>query len=147
METRLKILSGAGLLLMVAGAVGQVVTHSLFSAHPAVIASQAIAVGLMAWARITFGGRSFHATADPTEGGLVTSGPYAFVRHPIYTAVCLFVLAGGLAHLSWPTAGLVLLVFAGAIARMLAEEHLLRQRYPEYSAYAARIPRMVPYVF
>jgi len=147
METHLKILSGAGLLLMVAGAFGQAVTHSLFSPHPAVIGVQAIAVGLMAWARITFGGRSFHATADPTEGGLVTSGPYAFVRHPIYTAVCLFVLAGGLAHLSWPTAGLLLLVLAGAIARMLSEEHLLRQRYPEYSAYAARIRRMVPGVF
>jgi protein-S-isoprenylcysteine O-methyltransferase Ste14 len=37
----------------------------------------------LATARVTFGGRSFHVGANPTEGGLVTKGPYRFVRHPI----------------------------------------------------------------
>jgi protein-S-isoprenylcysteine O-methyltransferase Ste14 len=42
-------------------------------------------------ARVTFGRRSFHAAANPTAGGLVTTGPYRLIRHPIYTAACLFV--------------------------------------------------------
>jgi protein-S-isoprenylcysteine O-methyltransferase Ste14 len=143
----IKSASKAGLLLMVAAAVALVATHSLFSAAPAVIAAQAAAVALMAWARLTFGRRSFHATADPTEGGLVTTGPYRFIRHPIYTAACLFIFAGGAAHLSWLTAGLLVLVLAGAAIRMLAEEHLLVRRYPEYAEYAARTRRMVPYLY
>ena len=143
----LKTISVAGLLLMIGGVLGLLGTRSLWSGAPLVIAAQAAAVALMVWARITFGRRSFHASADPTEGGLVTTGPYRFVRHPIYTAVCVFVVAGACAHASFITAGLVLLVLAGSFARIVAEEHLLLQRYPEYAEYAARTKRMVPHVF
>ena len=39
------------------------------------------------------------------------------------------------------------LVLAGAVARIVCEEKLVTKRYPEYSAYATRTWRMVPYVF
>ncbi len=147
-DTRvLRAISVAGLLLMVGGLVGLLAAHSLWSRAPLVIAAQAAAVALMAWARVTFGRRSFHASADPTAGGLVTTGPYRFVRHPIYTAVCLFVVAGACAHASFIAAGLVLLVLGGSLARIYAEEHLLLQFYPEYASYAAKTKRMVPHVF
>ena len=143
----LKVLSVVGLLLMVAALLGLIATHALFSRSPAVIAVQVAAVALMVWARVAFGRRSFHATANPTEGGVVTTGPYRFVRHPIYTAVCLFVFAGALAHVSLTAVGLALLVFLGALGRMLPEERLVLQRYPEYAEYAARTKRMLPLVF
>jgi protein-S-isoprenylcysteine O-methyltransferase Ste14 len=37
-------------------------------------------------------------------------------------------------------------VTAGLVARMLFEEHYLRQTYPEYDAYARRAKRVVPFV-
>jgi protein-S-isoprenylcysteine O-methyltransferase Ste14 len=143
----MKWLSMLGFLLMAGGALALVITHSLFSFNPAVIIAQAAAAGLMAWARFTFGFRSFHAAANPTRGGLVTSGPYAFMRHPIYAAVCLFVIAGGLANLTWLTAVLILSVLIGSLIRIHIEERLLIKQYPEYAEYAARTKRMVPYVF
>ena len=143
----LKLLSVVGLLLMVAALFGLVATRSLFSRSPTIIAVQIAAVALVVWARVTFGRRSFHAAANPTEGGLVTTGPYRFMRHPIYTAVCLFAFAGALAHVSLTAVGLALLVFVGALGRMLAEERLVAQRYPEYADYAARTRRMIPFVF
>jgi protein-S-isoprenylcysteine O-methyltransferase Ste14 len=146
-DARLKLLSILGLLLMVAALLGLFVTQSLFSRSPVVIAVQAAAAALMIWARVTFGRRSFHAAANPTEGGLVTTGPYQFVRHPIYTAVCLFACAGALAHPSLTSLGLALVVFLGALGRMLPEERLVVQRYPEYAEYAARTRRMLPFVF
>jgi protein-S-isoprenylcysteine O-methyltransferase Ste14 len=142
-----RIASLVGFLLMVAGLLGLLATHALFTLSPVVIALQAAAAILMIWARLTFGARSFHATADPTEGGLVTNGPYRFVRHPIYTAVVLFTFAGACAHPSVRACGLALLTLVGGLTRMLAEEKLLRVRYPEYAAYAARTKRMVPYLF
>ena len=108
---------------------------------------QGCAVGLMIAARITFGRRSFHAAADPTAGGLVTNGPYAFFRHPIYTAVCLFSLAGALTYRTPAAFGWLALIVTGAVGRMLCEETLLRGRYPEYADYASRTARMVPYIF
>jgi len=86
-------------------------------------------------------------SADPTEGGLVTSGPYRFIRHPIYTAVLLFCFAGASAHLSLRAAALALVALTGALARMWAEERLLRARYPDYAGYAARTKRMLPGLF
>jgi len=54
------------------------VIHHLIASNPILLVVQASAVLLMLWARVTFGRRSFHATANTTEGGLVTTGPYAW---------------------------------------------------------------------
>jgi protein-S-isoprenylcysteine O-methyltransferase Ste14 len=104
-------------------------------------------VAVFLWARWTFGIRSFHAAANPTEGGLVTTGPYRYVRHPIYAAIVLFAAAGVAARPSWPAAGFGALVLAGALTRALAEERLVTERYPEYRDYARRTRRFVPGVF
>ena len=123
--------------------------HSLIAATPIGIALQVLAALLMLWARLTFGMRSFHATANPTAGGLVTSGPYRYWRHPIYAAVLLFTWTGVLAHGAAPT--LIDLALAAVatlmtIVRVLAEEQLLRVAMPEYAGYADRTKRFIPFV-
>ncbi len=143
----LKSLSVLGYLAMAGGVVGLLLAHCLLSPSPVVLLPQGAAVTLMIWARITFGRRSFHFAANPTEGGLVTTGPYRFIRHPIYTAVCLFTVPGVAAHWSWASALLGALVMLGALLRMLSEEKLLVGRYPEYRQYAAATSRMIPFVF
>lgn len=143
----MKALSLAGLLLMLVGMLGLLATHSLFARNAVEIAVQVAAFGLMVWARLTFGSRSFHATADPTPGGLVTTGPYRYVRHPIYTAICLFGWAGVVSNPSGLAAALGVVLTAGAVVRMFCEERLVVERYPEYREYARRTKRMVPHVF
>ncbi|PYQ09711.1 MAG: isoprenylcysteine carboxylmethyltransferase family protein [Acidobacteria bacterium] len=140
-------LSIAALLLMVLALLGLVATHSLFSLSPLALAAQLAAVALMVWARLTFGRRSFHAGANPTAGGLVTTGPYRTIRHPIYTAACLFGWAGVLANWSALSALLGLLLFIGGLGRMLCEERLVAERYPEYRDYAQVTKRVLPYLF
>jgi protein-S-isoprenylcysteine O-methyltransferase Ste14 len=142
-----RLISIAGLAVMVIGFAGLVTGHEFFSPSPLVIAVQVAGVVLMLWARITFGRRSLHAAADPTEGGLVTTGPYRFIRHPIYTAACLICWAAVLGHASVRTVLLGSLVLVGGLMRMLSEERLLVERYPEYRQYALVTKRMVPYVF
>ncbi len=137
----------AGLLMTIGGLSGLILGRQAFSPAPVVILLQVGAVALIVLARLAFGRRSFHATAPPTEGGLVTRGPYRWIRHPIYTGVCLFAWACTLGHSTVFALGMAVLVTAGSVFRMLAEESLLRQRYPEYSAYARKTKRMVPYVF
>jgi protein-S-isoprenylcysteine O-methyltransferase Ste14 len=107
---------------------------------------QGCAVGLMVVARITFGKRSFHAAANPTAGGLVTTGPYRWLRHPIYAAILYFVWSAALDHRSSQAIAAAGLVTAGAVVRMYAEETLLIGRYPEYATYRARTARVIPFV-
>jgi len=135
------LLSGTVLLLLL--------RHSLFAAIPIGIALQVLAALLMVWARLTFGLRSFHAAANPTAGGLVTTGPYRYWRHPIYAAILLFVWAGVLARGVAPTLtalALSALATAMTLVRVQAEEQLLRASMPDYAGYAARTKRFIPFV-
>jgi protein-S-isoprenylcysteine O-methyltransferase Ste14 len=120
--------------------------RALLGDGPVTIGIQVAAVLLMVWARVTFGRRSFHAAANPTEGGLVTNGPYRYIRHPIYAAVLYFLWAGVAAHVSAPHAVAAGIATAGLAVRMIAEETLIVGRYPEYAAYARRTRRVVPFV-
>ena len=76
----------------------------------------------------------------PREGGrLIDTGPYAYVRHPIYSAGLLFFV--GYAFATSPAA-LVPLVALAVLWRNKAalEEELLERRYPGYRDYRARVP-------
>ena len=142
----IKRVSVAAFVLMVVGIVGLYRGHALFARHIPLLAVQIAAVLLMVAARITFGRRSFHAAANPTAGGLVTTGPYALLRHPIYAAVIYFAWAGALDTPSRLSILCALLILAGAIVRMLSEERLLIARYPEYRDYMRRVRRVVPFL-
>ena len=143
----LKIISILGLVVMIAALIGLYEIGVLFSPQPLAIALQVIAVALMVWARVAFGRRSFHAAANPTTGGLVTKGPYRYIRHPIYAAACLFGWGAIVVHWSLVSVALGVLLFLGALARLLCEEQLVKQRYPEYLEYSKVTKRMIPYLF
>ena len=90
-------------------------------------------------------GRSLTPSPIPlTDGELVTSGVYRFVRHPIYSA--LLVLGIGLVVIGaslWHVATYLLLVMLLA-HKARAEERLLTQRYEGYATYAGTTGRFVP---
>ena len=144
----LRTLSVLAYLAMLAGIAGLYYSGALFARQPWVIAIQVALFVLMMAARITFGVRSFHVAANPTEGGLVTTGPYAYLRHPIYAAIIHFVWAGALDNsFAWSVIGWAETVTAGAFTRMHIEEYLLVRKYPEYRAYKKRAKKLIPFVY
>src|SRR6266542_2198687 len=143
----LKTLSLIGYIGMMGGLLGLFVMRNLFSSSTLVICLQVVASLLFLWARVTFGRRSYHVVADPTQGGLVTCGPYRYIRHPIYAAICLFTWAGVAAHWSWSSALWGTLIPGSAVMRIYCEELLVAARYPDYVQYKARTWRMIPYVY
>ncbi len=143
----LRKLSVVGYALVVLALVLMVYVRALFSMSLSVIAIQILTAFLMIWARVTFGSRSFHYAANPTEGGLVTTGPYKYIRHPIYAAITYFVLAGVAANWTWSNAALFAIVCLGVGIRIFCEEQLVTCKYPEYTEYAKHTKRIVPFVF
>ena len=143
-ERRLAIastLAFAGLAAIVAGLY---VRHALVAAGLAGAVVQVAGVAVMLWARVTFGRRSFHFAANPTEGRLVTDGPYGFVRNPIYAGALLVVGAGIATHLTPVTIALGVLAFGATMVRIVCEERLLERQYPEYMSYRQTTPRLLP---
>ena len=143
---KLETVSLGATTVLVAAVLGLLFDRALFAHSSALIAVQVAAALLMLWARLTFGWRSFHAGAEPTEGGLVTHGPYRWVRHPIYLAILLFTWAGVASR--GAILGILLAILAtGAVAvRIGSEEALVVERYPDYAAYARRTKRLIPFV-
>ncbi len=80
---------------------------------------------------------------------LITQGPYAFVRNPIYLGMFGAILATGLAFSRWWTFLSAVVVFLiGNRIRIRAEEKLLRETFgAQFDEYARRVPAFFPSVF
>lgn len=133
--------------VLVVAVLSLLLRRSLFAHGPIAIVLQAMAGALMLWARVTFGGRSFHAGANPTEGGLVTTGPYRLVRHPIYAAILLFLWAGVASNGTIVSILTAIVATAATAVRIGTEEALVQDVYPEYGEYARRTKRLIPFLF
>ena len=141
------IASALPLLLVIAAIVVLAATGNLFAAAPLVIAAQVGAVGLSIWARRSFQKGAFRVTATPGSRSIIQSGPYRFVRHPMYAASLLFIWAAVVSHPSAGPVAIGIVVTAMVITRVVVEERLLRAQYPEYVDYARSTKALVPYVF
>jgi protein-S-isoprenylcysteine O-methyltransferase Ste14 len=117
------------------------------------VALGAATVALAAWsawlvlAAVRALGKHWALTARIVEGHeLVTAGPFALVRHPIYTGLLGLLLATGLAWSAWPAIPAALLLYGiGTAIRVRSEERLLRAAFPEaFGAWARRVPAVLP---
>jgi protein-S-isoprenylcysteine O-methyltransferase Ste14 len=90
---------------------------------------------------------SFVPTADQGTG-LVTTGPYRLIRHPIYLGLALLAMGEALAFSSWPAAAVVFSAIVPTFVwRARAEERLLVDTFGEhYAHYRTQTKMMIPYL-
>jgi protein-S-isoprenylcysteine O-methyltransferase Ste14 len=112
----------------------------------AILEIAGIALGI--WAMVVMGRGNINITPlVKREARMVTNGPYALIRHPMYAALLLTV---------WPliidqyspirlSAGVILTV--DLLVKMLYEEHLLRRHFAGYNAYVRTTKRLIPFVW
>jgi protein-S-isoprenylcysteine O-methyltransferase Ste14 len=90
-------------------------------------------------------GRSFSLV--PQARNVVQTGPYRWIKHPLYLAEEIAVLGVVLRNLTPLTVALLVLHIGVQICRIYYEEDLLRRNCPEYSSYEASRWRLIPYVW
>lgn len=79
---------------------------------------------------------------------VITTGPYALVRHPMYAGALLMLLGIPLLLGSWYGLALVPVLVAGLVVRIVMEERTLRAELEGYADYAVRVRyRLVPLVW
>ena len=105
-----------------------------------------LGIGLAIWARVYLGrnwGMPMSRKADPE---LVTGGPYAYVRHPIYTGLLMAMLGSAIgSSVGW----IIPLVIGGVYFVYSArnEERLMLEQFPEqYPAYMKRTKMLLPFI-
>jgi protein-S-isoprenylcysteine O-methyltransferase Ste14 len=104
---------------------------------------------LVEWAVRTLG-KQWAVAARLVEGHkLITEGPYAYIRNPIYTGMLGMLIATGLAFEHWMALIIAAIIFfVGLNIRVRSEEKLLRSAFGEqFNEYARRVPAVIPGIY
>jgi protein-S-isoprenylcysteine O-methyltransferase Ste14 len=94
---------------------------------------------------VTHLGRSF--SIMPEARGLVTSGLYRYIRHPLYLAEMIASIGIVIQFLSIWTALILTVQIAFQLRRMRNEEVVLTETFPEYAAYKKKTARILPGIY
>lgn len=91
---------------------------------------------------------NFNIRPEPkATGQLITSGPYRFIRHPMYSTVLIAALAFVVAENIWLKLGLWVALALVLSTKASFEEQLMREKFSEYGAYLERSSRFIPFIF
>lgn len=96
---------------------------------------------------VTLGSSLSPLPAPMPSAELVERGIYRFIRHPIYTGLILAALGGSIYTVSPLALGLTALLAVVLDLKSRREEIWLRERFPEYKAYAARTRKFIPGIY
>ena len=107
------------------------------------------AAGLLfsVWARNHIGNNWSAIVTIKQDHQLITSGPYALVRHPIYTGLLLALIGSALARGEWRGVLAVLIAFCALWRKLRLEERWMQEQFgAAYSAYSSRVAALVPFI-
>lgn len=113
----------------------------------AMVALAALGIAFAWWARIHLGRLWSGSITRKEEHRVVDTGPYAIVRHPIYTGLLTAAVATAVVTGSVHTVlGAILLIVAYWMKAKLEERFLVEELGPEaYNSYRRRVPLLVPF--
>jgi protein-S-isoprenylcysteine O-methyltransferase Ste14 len=116
------------------------------SASLSVLATVCVVSGMvLATITVLHLGKAFSLV--PQARSVVRSGPYRWLRHPLYLAEEVAVVGALLQFLSPLTLTIFVIHIGVQICRIVYEERLLRLVFPEYGTYAMTSWRLIPYVW
>jgi protein-S-isoprenylcysteine O-methyltransferase Ste14 len=92
---------------------------------------------------------AFGGNVEPVTDKLIRSGPYRWIRHPLYLAMIIMIIGISIATRSWVGLVFTMLVFIPlTIARLRLEDDALNARFgSEWEAYAKRTGALIPYLY
>jgi protein-S-isoprenylcysteine O-methyltransferase Ste14 len=125
---------------------GRIVPH-LSWFYPVGLVLTCAGLAFSVWARMYLGSNWSSSVEVKRRHELVCSGPYRFVRHPIYTGMLAGFLGVALAMNEWRGVIAVLIVLASFLYKLRKEEQFMLETFGEvYLDYRRRTRALIPFV-
>jgi len=80
-------------------------------------------------------------------GVLVTSGPYKYIRHPMYLAQVIVVAPLVVDYFSWVRFGVILILILDLLIKIQFEEKRLLNHFPDYDVYRKNSWKLIPFLY
>lgn len=113
-----------------------------------IIAIQLLGIGVALWGIVAGGIHRFNMQPEVKSDVLITNGPFALIRNPMYLGVLLFF--GMIIIHKWSTINVIvyLILIMALILKIYSEEHFLESKFGEqYRTYKSKTFRLIPYVY
>jgi len=107
----------------------------------------AAGLGFAIWARQHLGRNWSGTVTVKQDHSLVRRGPYAYVRHPIYSGLLLALLGTAVAIGEWRGVVAFVLALLAFLRKIWLEENRMREVFPEYEQYRQHTAALIPFVF
>jgi len=147
--TRLQSDSILVVILQISTIVFIIISGPGLPVNPVFYIPMLIAMSLIAWAAWELYQHSlFSLKAKVRKGArLVTTGPYQYIRNPMYTGYLLFALSLVLDYFSWFRLILWLVLAATILLQVSVEEQSLHERFPDYAKYKRKTKSLFPFLY
>jgi protein-S-isoprenylcysteine O-methyltransferase Ste14 len=104
-------------------------------------------LGLAVWARVHLGRNWGTPMSEKMDAELVTSGPYQYIRNPIYSGIILAAI-GTMVAISWYWLVIVALMGTYFVYSAIVEEQTMERLFPNtYPGYKRSTKRLIPFIF
>ncbi len=91
---------------------------------------------------------TFTASPTPRPGGqLISSGPYRYVRHPMYSGLLLITLPAMILYGTTLRWAIWLVFVVNLMIKLSYEEQLLTERYRDYADYRRATKKLIPFIY
>ena len=125
-----------------------VLTGPLLARHSVLLVLETAAVLIGVWAILTVRIGNVNVLPDSRQDAvLVQSGPYRWIRHPMYTALLLGTLALVLDSPSVLRWSLWIVLLIDLVIKLHYEERMLCEHFGGYDTYMAGSKRLIPYLY
>jgi protein-S-isoprenylcysteine O-methyltransferase Ste14 len=134
-----------------------VARSGVFKGHHAIVSNPVLqgigmalflmGLGLAVWARFNLGRNWGAPMSEKVDAELVTTGPYQYIRNPIYSGIMLAAIGTAVA-VSWYWLVAVALMSAFFVYSATVEEHTMERLFPDtYPLYKSSTKKLIPFIF
>jgi len=126
------------------------VSDLISTRSPALIGALLIVDGIYVgvWALISMPRGTFRVMPEPAENAQLTkSGPYRWIRHPMYTAIILATMGAAISHGTSAHLFIFLALVTVLLLKLHREEQYLLKTYDEYANYITKTKALIPFIY